>query len=124
MSACPPRHAGPGMPGPARDELQVEAERRGVTLFQHLAVADVHVDATRQAWVEAAHRPHDVDALEVVRPVLLEDRSALDGILVRTGGAVDVAWVSVPGGGRIRVVVGDLALADHEMVREHAAHRL
>ena len=37
-----------------------------VHLLQHLALAEVHVHAARQARVEAAHGPHDVDALEVV----------------------------------------------------------
>src|SRR5580704_15412671 len=42
--------------------------------LEHLAAAEVHVHAARQARVEAAHGAHDVDALEVVRRVLLEDR--------------------------------------------------
>src|SRR6185503_18595313 len=69
-----------------------------------LAVAHVHVDAARQARVEAPHRPHDVDALEVVRSVLLEDRHVLHRVLVRPRGAVAVARARVPGRRRVRVV--------------------
>ena len=89
-----------------------------------LPLAQVHVDPARQARVEAAHGAHDVDALEVVRGVLLEDRGALHRVLVRPRRAVDVAGVGVPGRGRIGVVVRDLAVPDHHVVRQHAAHRL
>ena len=89
-----------------------------------LAAAEVHVHAARQARVEAAHRAHDVDALEVLAVVLLEDRLPLHGVLVGPGRAVGVARVGVPRGRRVGVVVGDLAVADHHVVREHAAHRL
>ncbi len=82
------------------------------------------MDAAGQARVEAAHRAHDVDALELVRPVLLEDRRVLHRVLVGAGRAVDVARAGVPGRGRIGVVVGDLAVADDDVVRQHAAHRL
>src|SRR5450755_3680644 len=92
----------------------------GVHHLAHLARAVVHVHAARQARVEAAHRTHDVHALEVVRAVLLEDRGVLHGILVRTGGPERVARAGVPRGRRIGLVVGDLALADHHVMREHA----
>ena len=48
-----------------------------VHLLQRPPSAEVHVDAARQARVEAADGAHDVDALEVVRAVLLEDRHVL-----------------------------------------------
>ena len=86
--------------------------------------AGVHVHAARQARVERAHRAHDVDALEVLRAVLLEDRRVLHGVLVGAGRAVDVARVGVPRRRRVGLVVGDLALADDHVVREHAARRL
>src|SRR6266576_5038331 len=42
--------------------------RRGVVHgLQGLSGAEIHVHPARQAGVEAAHRAHDVDALEVVR---------------------------------------------------------
>ena len=40
------------------------------------------------------------------------------------GRAVGVGRAAVPRRRRVRVVVGDLAVADHQVVREHAAHRL
>ena len=80
--------------------------------------------AARQARVERADRAHDVDAAEVVRVGLLEDRHAVARVLVRAGRAVGVGRRAVPRRRRIRVVVGDLAVADDHVVREHAAHRL
>src|SRR3954447_20836464 len=99
-------------------------EHRRVHLLQGLAVAEVHVDATRQARVEAAHRAHDVNALEVVRAVLLEDGRVLDGVLVGAGRAEAVAGAAVPRRRRIRVVVGDQPILDHHVVRERPPHGL
>src|SRR6266700_1460795 len=76
--------------------LVAGAEHGRVGELQRLPVAEVGVDAAGQAGVEAAHRPHDVDALEVVRPVLLEDGRVLDRVLVGPGRAVDVARARVP----------------------------
>src|SRR4051794_3269331 len=92
--------------------------------LQLLAVAEIHVHAARQAGVEAADGPHDVDALEVLAVVLLEDRLALDGVLVRARRPEAVPRVGVPGSRRIRVVVRDLPVADHHVVAEHAADGL
>src|SRR5579883_750771 len=89
-----------------------------------LAVAHIHVNAAGQAGVETAHGAHDVDTLEVVRPVLFEDRCALDRVLVGPRCTEDVARSSVPRGWRIGMIVGDLAAADDEVVRENTAHRL
>ena len=80
------------------------------------------MDAAGQAGIEAAHRAHDVDALEFVRTVLLEDRRVLHRVLVRTRRAVNVARVRVPRRRRIRMVVGDLAVADDQVMRQDAAH--
>ena len=91
--------------------------------LQHLAVAQIHVYAARQARIKAAHRAHDVDALEFVRPVLFEDRRILHRIFVRTRRSVDVARIGVPRRRRIRMIVRDLAVANHHVVREHAANR-
>ena len=88
------------------------------------ARAQIHVDAARQAGIEAAHRAHDVDPLEVVRAVLLEDRRVLHRVFVGAGHAVAVAGTGVPAGRRIGMIVGDLAVADHDVMRQHAAHRL
>ncbi len=99
-------------------------EHRQVVHVELLAAAQVHVDAARQTGVEAAHRPHDVDALELVRAVLLEDRRVLHGVLIRPRRAVHVTRAGVPRRGRIGMVVGDFAVADDDVVRQHAAHRL
>src|ERR1700759_1089061 len=90
---------------------------RRVHDLAYLAAAGVHVHAARQAGVEGAHSPHDVDALEVLRPVLLEDRRVLDGVLVGTRRPVDIARTGVPRRRRVRLVVGDLALTDDHVVR-------
>src|SRR4051794_9859110 len=92
--------------------------------LQLLAVAEVHVHAARQAGVEAADGPHDVDSLEVLPVVLLEDRLPLDGVLVGPGRAEAVPRAGVPRRRRIRVVVRDLPVADDQVVAEHAAHGL
>ena len=86
--------------------------------------AVVEVDAARQAGIEAADGPHDVDPLEVGPIVLLEDRLALDRVLVRTGGPELVARVGVPRGRRVGVVVRDLAAADDHVVGQDAADGL
>ncbi len=99
------------------------AEHWRVPGFQDLAIAQVHVDAARQARIKAAHRAHDVDAFEFIRPVLLEDRRVLHRIFVRTRSSVNVARVGIPASRRIRMIVGDLAVANHDVMREHAAHR-
>ncbi len=110
---------------PRRSQPPVLAPNIGECIrFERLAVAQVHVHAARQARVEAPDRAHDVDAAEVVRPVLLEDRLARDRVLVRARRPVGVRRAAVPRRRRVRVVVGDLAVADHQVVREHAAHRL
>jgi broad specificity phosphatase PhoE len=44
------------------------AEHRRVHLLERPAAAQVHVHAAGQARVEGPHRPHDVDAAEVVGP--------------------------------------------------------
>src|ERR1700722_14410387 len=114
---CPPFTRLPALHGQRYPRWRV---RR----LQHLAAAQVHVNAAGQARVEASHRPHDVDALEVLRGVLLEDRRVLHRVLVRAGGAVAVADAAVPRGGRVRVVVGDLAVPNHHVMGEDTADGL
>src|SRR6202020_2683009 len=87
----------------------------------HLPAAGVHVHTARQARVEGTHSPHDVDALELVRAVLLEDRRVLDGVLVGARRPVDIAWAGVPWRRRVRLGVGGLALANDHVVRQHSA---
>src|SRR3979490_2768470 len=73
----PPR-AGP------RPSFARQRHRR-VVLLDDPPVSHVHVYAAGQAGIEAAHGTHDVDALEALRPVLLEDRTPLHRVLVRAG---------------------------------------
>src|SRR4029078_8881771 len=75
--------------------LPLEAEHGRVVPFNHAAVPRVHVDATGQARIEAAHRPHEFDALEVLGAVLLEDGEPLDRVLVRPRLAEAVARAGV-----------------------------
>jgi hydrogenase large subunit len=96
----------------------------GVQQVQAPALAEVHVHPARQAGVETAHGAHHVDAFEVLAVVLLEDRLALHGVLIGPRRSVAVPRAGVPRRRRIRVIVGDLAVADHHVVAEHPAHRL
>src|SRR3954465_11051562 len=93
-------------------------------LLEYLAIAQVHVDSAGQARVEAAHRAHNVDAPEVVGAVLLEDRGARDRVLVWPGRPVIVGGRPVPRRGWVWVVVSDLAVPDHQVMRENPAYRL
>src|SRR6202034_2337971 len=77
---------------------------------------------TRQAWIKAPYRPHDVDALEIFRAIFLEDRRILHRVLVRTWCAIAVARICIPRGWRIRMVVGDLVILDYHVMRQHTAH--
>ena len=97
--------------------------RRGVHLFEDFAIAQIHVDAARQARIETSHGAHDVDALEIIWAVFLEDRRVLHGVFVGSRCAVDVARVGVPRRGRIRMVIGDFSAANDHVMRKHSADR-
>src|SRR5579875_234797 len=87
------------------------------------SITQVHVDATRQAGVEAAHCTHDVDALEVLRAVLLEDGGVLYRVLVGARSPIDITHTAVPGCWRIGMIIGNLAILDHEMMGKNATYR-
>src|SRR3954465_838600 len=91
--------------------------------LQYSSFAQIHVHAAGQAWVKAANRAHDIDALEFVGTVLLEDGRVLDRIFVRSWSSVDVAWIGIPRRRRIGMVVRNLSIPDDDMVRENAADR-
>src|SRR5690606_2163068 len=99
------------------------AEHRRMSLLDDPSAAQPHVHAAWQTGIETAHRAHDVDSLEILLPVLLEDRHALDCILVGPGSSVHISRTRVPWRWRIGMVVGDPAVLDDEVVRQHAAHR-
>src|SRR5579875_2158 len=91
--------------------------------LQFLTLAQVHVNPAWQAWIEAAHRAHNIDAFEILRPVLLEDRRVLHCVLVRAGRAVDIARAGIPGSRWIGMIIGNLPIFDDHMVRKHATYR-
>src|ERR1700723_3745725 len=92
--------------------------------LQRLAITEIHVHATRQARVEATYRSHDVDPFELVWAVVLEDRRVLHRVFIGPGRSVNIAWVRVPRGRRIRMVICNFAVANNYVMREHSAHRL
>ena len=95
-----------------------------MAFFQDFAVAEIHVHAAWQAGIEAAHGAHDVDAFEFVSgSILFENRRVLHRVFIRPRSAVDVARIAVPRRRRIRMIVGDLAVANHHVMGQHAAHR-
>src|ERR1700729_3692104 len=104
--------------------LCMNAEGGRVDGFERLSFTKIHVYAARQAGIEAAYRAHDVDTLELIRPVLLEDGCILHRILVRPRCPIHIPRVGVPGGGWIGMIVGDLTVPDHNMMREYAAYGL
>ena len=77
----------------------MHAEHWRMMRLKHLAVAEIHVHAARQAGIEAAHRAHDIDALEFAGAILLKDRSILHCIFVRTRSPVRIARIGIHGVG-------------------------
>src|SRR5262249_45993543 len=77
--------------------LHLIQQSRRVPFLQNFAVPQIHVHATRQARIEASHRAHDVDTLELVsRSVLLKNRRVLYRIFLRSRCSKDVTRVGVP----------------------------
>src|SRR4051812_39194470 len=92
--------------------------------LQDLTLAEIHVNAAGQAWIETAHRAHDVNTLEVFGTVLLEDWRVLHSILVRPWSSMVIARARIPRRRRIRMIIGDLAIANHDVVRQNSADSL
>src|SRR6202789_4544347 len=88
---------------------------------QNFPVAQVHVHAAGQARIEAANGAHDIYALKFVRTVFLEDRCILYRVFVGAGRPINIPGVGVPRRGRIRVIVRDLVILDHDVVGQDAA---
>ena len=78
--------------------------------------------ATRQARVETSDGSHNVYAFEVGGSVFLEHRRVLLGVFIRSGRSVNIARAGVPGRRRIRMIIGDFAFADNDVMRQNAAH--
>src|ERR1700719_1840225 len=91
--------------------------------LQRLTITEIHVHTTRQARVEAPDRSHDVDAFEFVGTVILKDRRVLHRIFIRSGRSVNIAWICVPRGRWIRMVICNFAVTNNYVMREHSANR-
>ena len=102
--------------------IEMQAKHWRVVRFQCFAISQVHVNTAGQAGVKTPHRAHDINAFELVWSVLLEDRSILYRVFVWTRRAVDVTRIGVPGRGRIWMLISNFSVANHNMMREHAAN--
>ena len=72
----------------------------------------------------APHCAHNVDPFEFIGTVLLKMGVFCTASSYGPGRAINIARVGIPGSLRVRMVVGDLALANHDMMRENSANRL
>ncbi len=104
--------------------FRFDAKHRRMVGLERPARAQIHVDSARQAWIETADRAENVDAFEVVDAVFLEERGVLHRVFVGARHTVGIARTGVPTSWRIRMIIRDLAIANHHMVRQDAAHRL
>ena len=43
----------------------LQTKHRGMTCLQNLAIAQVHVNTTRQAGIEAPDRTHDINSFDI-----------------------------------------------------------
>src|SRR5580658_3068896 len=80
--------------------------------------------AAGQARIETTDRAHNVDPLEILRTIVFKDGCVLHGIFIRARSSIDIARVRVPRRWRIRMVIRDLAFADHHVMGKHSANRL
>src|ERR1700730_14162964 len=90
--------------------------------LQDFSAAQIHVYTAGQARIKAPHGAHDVYPFEFVRAVLLEDRRILDRVLVGPRSTINVPRIGIPWRRWIRMIVRDLASADHHMMRKHTPH--
>src|SRR5579862_3600007 len=102
----------------------LQSEHRRMVRFEHLSIAEIHMYSAWQAGVKASDGSHDVDALEVLRAVFFEDGCVLYGIFVGARSSKAVTRICIPRGWGIRMIVGDLVIADPDVVRKHAADGL
>src|SRR5262249_15750187 len=105
-------------------DLLCQTEHGRMVRLQNPAAPNVHMYTARQARVETAHGPHDVDTFAFVRTVFFEDGRNLHGILVRPRSAVDIPGTRIPRRWRIRVIVLDLAFLDYDVMGKHSAYGL
>ena len=96
--------------------LWLNAKHWRMVRLKNFPIAEIHVHTTRQAGIETADRAHDVDAFEFVRAVFFEDRRVLHRIFVGARRAVNVSGICVPGRRRIRMIVGNLMVLNHDVM--------
>src|SRR5437764_9272021 len=92
--------------------------------LKQFAFAQVHVYSAGQARIEAADRTHNIDSFESVRTIILKNRRVLDAVFIGTRSAIHITGTGVPWRRRVRMVVGDLSVADHHVMRQNATNRL
>jgi hypothetical protein len=68
---------------PLAERPQRIQHRGRVVLLDEPGPALVHVHTTRQTGIEAADRPHDVDAFELLATALFEDWLPLNGLTIQ-----------------------------------------
>ena len=90
--------------------------------FQNLPISEIHMDTTGQARIEAANGAHDIDSLELVRAIFLKYRRVLYRILIWPWSSEAIAGICIPRSWRIWVIVGDLVIANHDVMRQDSAH--
>src|SRR4029077_15062309 len=56
-----------------------------------------------------------------VRTIVFKDRRVLHGVFVRPWCSINIARISVPWGGRIRMIICDLAAANDQVMRKNSA---
>ena len=84
--------------------------------------SQVHVNAARKTRIKTTNRSHNIDAFEVFRAVLFKDWRVLHRIFIWSRRAIDIARIGIPRRRRIRMIVCDFAVANHHVMREHAAY--
>src|SRR5579859_5664481 len=81
--------------------LTMISKHRRMDGLEYLSATQVHVNAAREARIEAAHGAHNVDAFKLVGAVFFEDRRVLHSVLVGAGSTEHIARVCVPRRGRV-----------------------
>src|SRR6476661_8992479 len=91
-------------------------------LPEHFPISQVHVNSTGETGIETSHRAHNINALEVFRPVFFEQWRVLNGVLVRSRCTVYISRAGIPGSWRIRMIVRYFPIAYDNVMRKHSPH--
>ena len=76
---------------PSGDRQVLEAKHRRMVRLQHLSVPQIHMYAAWETRIETPDSAHDVDALELVRPVFFKDRRVLNRVFVGSRRALAIS---------------------------------